>query len=145
MKSTEFIRENDESDNDLFGMSSSAGQRMIYTYGKQLLHKLEQAYNNPRVKAEYEELTQDEEPDTERLFDLVCRSTSTLFGKAFVVDSILREYAGGFSGLNDFGTLIDSGEWQSDIVEMWDMFGNDPDVAQQDWFQKDLQTFMGDR
>jgi hypothetical protein len=139
------LGENDESDDDLFGVSGSAAQRMIYKFGKQMLAKLEQAYNDPHVKAQYEKLTQGEEPDANRLFDLVCRSTSTPFGKAIVVDTILREYAGGFSGLNDFGTLIDSGEWQHDIVEMWDMFGEDPDVAQQDWFQKEIQTFMGDR
>jgi hypothetical protein len=139
------LGENDESDDDLFGVSGSAAQRMIYKFGKQMLAKLEQAYNDPQVKAQYEKLTQGEEPDANRLFDLVCRSTSTPFGKAIVVDAILREYAGGFSGLNDFGTLIDSGEWQHDIVEMWDMFGEDPDVAQQDWFQKEIQTFMGDR
>lgn len=135
----------EESDDEMFGLSGSAAQRMIYKFGKQMLAKLEQAYNDPRIKAEYEKLTQGEEPDANRLFDLVCRSTSTPFGKAIVVDSILREYAGGFNGLNDFGTLIDSGEWQNDIVDMWDMFGNDPDVAQQDWFQKEIQTFMGDR
>lgn len=135
----------EESDDEMFGVSGSAAQRMIYKFGKQMLAKLEQAYNNSHVKAEYEKLTQGEEPDANRLFDLVCRSTSTPFGKAMVVDSILREYAGGFNGLNDFGTLIDSGEWQNDIVDMWDMFGNDPDVAQQDWFQKEIQTFMGDR
>ena len=135
----------EESDDEMFGVSGSAAQRMIYKFGKQMLAKLEQAYNNPRIKAEYEKLTQGEEPDANRLFDLVCRSTSTPFGKAIVVDAILREYAGGFSGLNDFGTLIDSGEWHQDMVEMWDMFGNDPDVAQQDWFQKEIQTFMGDR
>ena len=139
------IDESDESDDEMFGLSGSAAQRMIYKFGKQMLAKLEQAYNDPRIKAEYEKLTQGEEPDANRLFDLVCRSTSTPFGKAIVVDSILREYAGGFNGLNDFGTLIDSGEWQNDIVDMWDMFGNDPDVAQQDWFQKEIQTFMGDR
>jgi len=139
------IDENDDSDDDLFGVSGPAAQRMIYKFGKQMLAKLEQAYNDPHVKAQYEKLTQGEEPDANRLFDLVCRSTGTPFGKAIVVDSILREYAGGFSGLNDFGTLIDSGEWQHDMVEMWDMFGEDPDVAQQDWFRKELQTFMGDR
>jgi hypothetical protein len=139
------LGENDESDDDLFGVSGSAAQRMIYKFGKQMLAKLEQAYNNPRIKAEYEKLIQGEEPDANRLFDLVCRSTSTPFGKAIVVDAILREYAEQFNGLNDFGTLIDSGEWHQEMVEMWDMFGNDPDVAQQDWFQKEIQTFMGDR
>jgi hypothetical protein len=39
----------EESDDEMFGTSASAGQRMIYTYGKQLLHKLEQAYNYPQI------------------------------------------------------------------------------------------------
>lgn len=135
------LSENDDSDDELFGVSGSSAQRMIYKIGKQMLAKLEQAYNNPHVKAEYEKLTQGEEPDVNRLFEMVCRLTRTPYSQAIVVDAVLREYAGGFSSLNDFGTLIDSGEWQQDIVDTWDMFGQDPDVAEQDWFQREVEYF----
>jgi hypothetical protein len=139
--SASWVGESNESDDDLFGVSGPAAQRMIYKLGKQMLAKLEQAYNDPHVKAQYEKLTQGEEPDVNRLFEMVCRLTRTPYSKAIVVDAIVREYAGGFSSLIDFGTLIDSGEWQQDMVETWDMFGKDPDVGEQEWFQKEIEYF----
>ena len=163
------VNENDESDEDLFGdgkqrayvvtapddemfgTSASAGQRMIYTYGKQLLHKLEQAYNNPQIKQEYRELTWNEETDepldrtdTDAQFQLVVQATGAEFGKALVVDSIVREFAGGMEGLNDFGWMIDDGIF-NELTNGWEEFGRSTDVANEDWFRKDLQTFMGDR
>jgi hypothetical protein len=141
----------DNTDDEMFGTSASAGQRMIYTYGKQLLHKLEQAYNNPQIKQEYRELTWNEETDepldrtdTDAQFQLVLRATGAKFGKAFVVDSIIRDFGGGMEGLNDFGWMIDDGIFD-ELTNGWEEFGRSTDVANQDWFRKELQTFMGDR
>ena len=133
----------DESDDDMFGTSASAGQRMIYTYGKRLLHKLEQAYNNPQIKQKYLKVTQDDE-DGDEPFRLVLQATGAEFGKAFVVDTIIREFAGGMEGLNDFGWMIDDGIFD-ELTNGWEEFGRSTDVANQDWFRKELQTFMGDR
>ena len=148
MKSHEFITES--TDDDLFGTSSSAIQRIIYTFGKQMLHKLEQAYNNPKVKEEYQLMMYDEDgdklpqPDHDGLFRLVCQITGAPFGKAMIVDGILREYSG-YYGLNEFGLAIEHGEWDDEMVEAWDRFGNDTDVAHEEWFQQEVQTFMGDK
>ena len=142
----------DNTDDELFGTSSKAGQRMIYTYGKQLLNKLEQAYNtNPQIKQEYRELTWNEETDepldrtdTDAQFQLVLRATGAKFGKAFVVDSIIRDFGGGMEGLNDFGWMIDDGIFD-ELTNGWEEFGRSATVADEDWFRKELQTFMGDR
>jgi hypothetical protein len=141
----------EESDDEMFGTSASAGQRMIYTYGKQLLHKLEQAYNDPQIKQEYRELTWNEETDepldrtdTDAQFQLVLRATGAKFGKAFVVNNIIRDFGGGMEGLNDFGWMIDDGIFD-ELTNGWEEFGRSTDVANQDWFRKELQTFMGDR
>lgn len=133
----------EESDNEMFGTSAGAGQRMIYTYGKQLLHKLEQAYNNPQIKQKYLKVTQDDE-DGDEPFRLVLQATGAEFGKAFVVDTIVREFAGGMEGLNDFGWMIDDGIFD-ELTNGWEEFGRSTDVANEDWFRKELQTFMGDR
>lgn len=148
MKSHEFITEN--TDDELFGTSSSASQRIIYLFGKQILHKLEQAYQHPNVKEDYREMMYDEDgeqlpkPDLDGLFALVCRATGAPFGKAMVVDTILREYSGHY-GLNEFGQALDNGDWDSEIAGAWDAFGRDTGAAQEDWFRGEVQDFMGDR
>jgi hypothetical protein len=47
-------------------------------------------------------------------------------------------------GLNDFGWMIDDGIFD-ELTNGWEEFGRSTDVANQDWFRKELQTFMGDR
>jgi hypothetical protein len=139
-------------DDELFGTSGKAGQRMVYTYGKQLLNKLEQAYNtNPQIKQDFRELTWNDETnepldrtDPDAQFQLVLRATGAEFGKAFVVDTIIREFGRGMEGLNDFGWMIDDGTFD-ELVDAWEEFGHSANVADEDWFRKELQTFMGDR
>jgi hypothetical protein len=139
-------------DDELFGTSGKAGQRMVYTYGKQLLNKLEQAYNtNPQIKQDFRELTWNDETDEpldrtdpDAQFQLVLRATGAEFGKAFVVDTIIREFGGGMEGLNDFGWMIDNGTF-NELVDAWEEFGRSTNLADENWFRKELQTFMGDR
>lgn len=133
----ERLLESDPSDDDLFGASVAVEKRMIYNYGKQMLHKLSQAWDLG-YKDAYDEINKE---DVDALFNLVLQITGAEFKKAIVVDSVIREYTS-MEGLHDFGWMLESGEFNT-LTDAWKEFGQDTDVGSQDWFKAEMQTFMG--
>ncbi len=128
-------------DDDLFGSEPalSGAKRLIYNAGRKILHSLEQAWQNPAIQREYKEYQ--EVGDTDAQFDQVVRIVKLPFKQVFVVDTIIREFAGA-EGLNDFGWMIESGEF-NDLVDAWQRFRDDPDIEHEDWFQRDARDFTG--
>lgn len=132
---------NKDTDDELFGSDSSGMKGIIYRTGRQMLSRLSQSWNDPNVRFEYKEYQ--EADDSDAMFDQVVRLTRVKFKQAFVIDTILREYAG-MAGLNDFGWMLESGEFQ-DLVDAWERFREDADIEQEDWFQREVQDFKGER
>jgi hypothetical protein len=137
MKSHEFIREN--TDDELFGSDADGTKAIVYRTGKKMLTRLENSYKEPAVRYEYNQYL--EANDVDALFSLVTRLTGVKFKQAFVIDTILREFAGS-EGLNDFGWMLVSGEFQ-DLLNAWERFREDTDIEQEDWFQREVQDFKG--
>lgn len=131
----------DIGDDELFGSDSSGMKGIIYRTGRQMLLRLEQSWNDPAVQREYKEYL--EAGDDDAMFDQVVRLTRVQFKHAFVVDTILREFTTQ-EGLNDFGWMLDSGEFQ-DLVDAWERFREDADIENEPWFQREVQDFKGER
>jgi hypothetical protein len=131
----------DIGDDELFGSDSSGMKGIIYRTGRQMLSRLAQSWNDPNVQFEYKEYQ--EADDSDAMFDQAVRLTKVKFKQAFVIDTILREFAGS-EGINDFGWMLDSGEFQ-DLVDAWERFREDADIENESWFQREVQDFKGER
>jgi hypothetical protein len=140
----DYLNENKESDEELFGHFGTAGQRMIYQYGLEMLTRLQRAWaTNPAVESEYLRLSNvgsGSLQDDDGLFDLVLKVTGATPNKAFVVDSILRVYC--YEGLNDFGWMLRDDGSLKQFKQALTNFVNDSEIAQDDWFQRELENFM---
>ena len=128
-------------DDELFGSEPAltGAKRLIYNAGRRILHSLEQAWNNPAIQREYKEYQ--EAGDTDAQFDQVVRICKLPFKQVFVVDTVIREFAG-MEGLNDYGWMIEQGEF-NDLVDAWQRFRDDADIEHEDWFQRDARDFTG--
>jgi len=140
-RETGMIGMNEDSDDDLFGAQPSGAKGMIYQVGKQILNRLEQSWGVPDIQTEYNKYQ--EVGDSDAQFDQVVRITKKPFKQVFVVDTIIREFAG-MEGLNDFGWMLNSGQFH-ELTDAWERFKNDDDIESEDWFQREAQDFMGKR
>ena len=135
------LTESEPDDKELFGSEPAltGAKRLIYNAGRRILHSLEQAWRNPAIQREYNEYR--EAGDTDAQFDQVVRICKLPFKQVFVVDTVIREFAG-MEGLNDYGWMIESGEF-NDLVDAWQRFRDDADIEHEDWFQRDARDFTG--
>ncbi len=131
----------DADDDELFGAQPLGAKGMIYQVGKQILNQLEQSWSVPAIRTEYNEYQ--EAGDSDAQFDQVVRITKKPFKQTFVVDTIIREFAG-MEGLNDFGWMLNNGQFH-ELKDAWERFKNDDDIESEDWFQREAQDFMGKR
>lgn len=133
--------ESDASDEELFGSEPAltGAKRLIYNAGRRILHSLEQAWRNPAIQREYNEYL--DADDSDAMFDQVVRICKLPFKQVFVVDTIIREFVG-MEGLNDYGHMIDHGEF-NDLVDGWQRFRDDPDIEHEDWFHREARDFTG--
>jgi hypothetical protein len=129
----------EDHDDELFGAQPAGAKGMIYQVGKQILNQLEQSWSVPDIRTEYKQYQ--EAGDTDAQFDQVVRITKKPFRQAFVVDIIIREFAG-MEGLNDFGWMLDNGQFH-ELTDAWERFKNDDDIESEDWFQNAVRDFTG--
>ncbi len=135
------VAEDSASDDDLFGTQPAGARGIIYQFGRQMLSRLENSWNNPHVQQQYDDFEKADDGDA--MFYLIIDITKAKFRQAMVVDNILREFTD-MEGLNDFGWMIEEGRFQ-DLVDAWERFKNDADIESEDWFQREVQDFMGKR
>jgi phage tail protein X len=84
-----------------------------------------------------------EHDDVDAIWYQVLDITGAKFRQAMVVDNILREFSSN-EGLADFGQMLTNGTFH-ELTDAWERFKNDTDIEGEDWFQREVQDFMGKR